>query len=195
MQDGSANQGRAGEGDLVDVHMGGNGSTSRLAEAGDDVDDTSWDTGLLAKSGGKQTRQRCLLGGLQDDRITGGQSRPDLPCPHEQREVPRDDLTADTHCLVSRVVEGLWVRVDGLAMDLVCPSAIVSQAPRGQLNVNLCHRERLAIVQRLDGGKGIRVFVEEVAEFRQHLTPDGGKSLSPDAIEGFASGLDGNVDI
>lgn len=105
MKDGSADDGGASEGNLVNVHVGGNGSTSGLAETGDDVDNTSWDAGLLAKSGSIQTREWCLLGGLQDDSVTSGKSRSDLPCPHEQWEVPWDDLTTDTDGLVSCVVE------------------------------------------------------------------------------------------
>lgn len=128
LEDVSAGNGGAGKGNLVDVHVAGDGSTSGLAEAGKDVDNTGRETGLLDKGGSIQTRQRGLFGGLQDDSVTGGQGRSDLPGPHKEREVPGNDLTANANRLMSGVVEGLWVCVDGLAVDLVCPSTIVSQA-------------------------------------------------------------------
>ncbi len=195
LEDGSANDGRASEGDLVDVHVRGNGCTSSLTKSRDDVDDTSGDTSLLAEGGGKQTGQRRLLSSLQDDSVASGQSRSDLPCPHKQREVPRNNLTANTNWLVSCVVEGLWVGVDGLSVDLVCPSTIISEAAGGQLDVDLGHRKSLAVIERLDGSEGVGVFVEEVTELGQHLTSGRGERLAPDAIEGFPGGLDGDVDI
>ena len=105
LEDGSARHSGAGEGHLINVHVGSNCSTTSLAEAGEDVDNTGWEACLLDERAGIQTRQRGLLGRLQENGVTGGNGRADFPCPHQQWEVPRDDLTANADGLVSCVVE------------------------------------------------------------------------------------------
>ena len=95
LEDCAADDGGAGEGDLVDVHVGGEGGTSDLTETGDDVDDTRREAGFLDECGSDETTKRGLLGGLQDDCVTASNGRANLPCPHEQGEVPGNDLGAD----------------------------------------------------------------------------------------------------
>lgn len=97
LHDSASNQGRASEGDLVDVHVGGQGSTGGLAETGDDVENTRGEASLLDEVGEHKSRQRCLLSRLHDDCVTRAQSRANLPGEHEQREVPGDDLGANTN--------------------------------------------------------------------------------------------------
>lgn len=97
LHDGSADDSGASEGDLVNVHVGGEGGTSGLAVAGDEVEDTSRETSLLDELGENKGGERSLLSSLHDNGVTGGQGRADLPCQHEKREVPGDDLTADTN--------------------------------------------------------------------------------------------------
>lgn len=97
LHDGATDNGGASEGDLVDVHVCGDGGTGDLAEAGDDVDDTRGEASLLDELGGVQGRERSLLSGLDDDDVASSNSRTNLPCPHEQREIPWDDLTANTN--------------------------------------------------------------------------------------------------
>lgn len=92
----TANDGATGKGYLVDVHVGGDGGTGDLAETGDDVDDTWREAGFLDQVSHVESGQRGLLGGLENNTIPAGHGRADLPCPHEEGEVPRDDLTADT---------------------------------------------------------------------------------------------------
>lgn len=91
----AANDGGTSEGDLVDVHVGRKSSTSDLTETGNDVDDTRRETGLLDELGGNKTTKRGLLSSLQDNGVTASNGRTDLPCPHEKREVPGNDLTAN----------------------------------------------------------------------------------------------------
>ena len=49
LHDLATDDGGTGEGDLVDVHVRGNGCTSNLTETGDDVDDTVGETSLLGE--------------------------------------------------------------------------------------------------------------------------------------------------
>ena len=78
-----ANNGRAGEGDLVDVHVGGDGSASGLAEAAENVDHTWRETGFLDEFGGVESAEWSLLSRLQDDGVATGDGGANLPGPHE----------------------------------------------------------------------------------------------------------------
>lgn len=97
LHDGSADDSGSSEGDLVNVHVGGQGSTSGLAVAGDEVEDTGRETSLLDELSENKGGEGSLLSSLHDNGVTGGQGRADLPCQHEKGEVPGDDLTADTN--------------------------------------------------------------------------------------------------
>lgn len=93
----AADNGGTSEGNLVNIHMRGYGSTGNLSETRDYVDDSWWEASLLHQICGNESRERCLLSSLENNRVTGGNSRSNLPCPHEQWEVPGDDLTANTN--------------------------------------------------------------------------------------------------
>lgn len=95
LEDLATDNGRASEGDLVDVHVRGDGRTGDLTKTGEDVDDTWREAGLLDELGSDQATERSLLGGLQDDGVTAGNRGADLPCPHEQREVPAGTMSDD----------------------------------------------------------------------------------------------------
>ena len=93
--------------------MQGECRARRLTVTREDVDDSGWEASLLDEFGGHECRERSLLGGLDDDSVSCSDGRScvksissvicaivvmltNLPCPHEQREVPWNDLTTDT---------------------------------------------------------------------------------------------------
>jgi hypothetical protein len=94
LEDCAANDGGTGESDLVDVHVRGEGGTGDLTETGDDVDDTRGEASFLDECGSNESTKRSLFGTLQDDCVTAGNGRADLPCPHEKGEVPGNNLGA-----------------------------------------------------------------------------------------------------
>ena len=96
LHDGAANESRSGESNLVNVHVGRDGSTGNLAETGEKVEDTRRETGLLDQVGENKSRERGLLSSLHDNGVASSQSRSDLPSKHEEGEVPGDDLTNNT---------------------------------------------------------------------------------------------------
>jgi hypothetical protein len=61
LEDLSADEGGAGEGDFVDVHVGGDSRAGNFAEAGDDVDDTWRNAGLFGEFGGVEAGERGLF--------------------------------------------------------------------------------------------------------------------------------------
>ena len=122
LQDDLADLGRTGEGDLVDVGMLGDRAAGARSHAGDDVDDAFGNAGFSDQFAQAQGRQRSLLGGLQDDRVAAGQRGSELPCGHQEREIPRNNLAADADRLAQRVVEERGIGWVGLAVNLGAPS-------------------------------------------------------------------------
>jgi len=100
-----------------------------------------------------------------------------------------------THWLLPDVVEGVGVGVDNLALDLVCPTTVVSEAASAESNVSLGHGEGLAVVQALYSGQCVEVLLEEIGELGQELASILWGLLPPWALEGFAGSGHCNVDI
>lgn len=169
--------------------------TSDLAETRDDVDHSRWEAGLLDELGGDETTEWGLLSSLQNHDVTRSNSGSNLPCPHEQGEVPWDDLGAHANGLLLDVVEGVWGGIHDLALDLVGPAAIVSQATRAHADVHLGHGLSLAVVESLHRGEQLEVLLKEIGELDQQLATVLGRLLSPWALECLACGGDGDVDI
>src|SRR5579864_5784077 len=90
------------------------------AVSGDDVDDTGGETGFLAEFGEKQRGQGSKLGWLQDHSVPGRQRRRDLPCEHEQRKIPRDDLAYHSASFVIRK----------FLLEQLSPARVIVEMPR-----------------------------------------------------------------
>lgn len=175
--------------------MRGNSRTSDLTETRDDVDDTWWETSLLNESGGNETTKRSLLGSLDDHSAASSDGWANLPCPHQQWEVPWDDLSANTDWLLLDVVEGIWGGIDDLALNLVGPAAVVSQAACAHADVDLGHGDGLAVVESLYGCEEVEVLLEEGGELVQEFAAVLWGLLSPWALKCLAGGCDCDVDI
>ena len=166
-----ADLGGAGEGNLVDVMVRGQGGAGGLAEAGHHVHHAVGHAGLGDELGQPQRGQRGLLGGLEHHAVAGGQRRAELPRGHQQREVPRDDLPDHAERLAQRVGVEVGARhvghrdVDRVALDLGGPAGHVVEQVGGQRHVSrLRHGERLAVVQRLELGELVGVLEDQVAD-------------------------------
>lgn len=195
LEDGTADHGGTGEGNLVNVHVAGDGGTGNTAETRDDVDHTSREAGLLDELTHVQTGERGLLGSLHDNSVTGSHGGGNLPRPHEEREVPGDDLTADTNGLVACVGKGIGVGVNGLAVDLVGPSGVVADAANGVTHVNLGYVESLAVVSGLQSSQVVNVPLHQVGQLGQQAAALGGDHLAPGALESLTGRGDSSVNI
>jgi hypothetical protein len=102
---------------------------------------------------------------------------------------------ARTYRLLTRVGKGVRVGVDGLSLDLVRPSSVVTETARRETDVALGQHDRLAIVERLDSSKGLKVLLNQVCQLVEILPALLRSDLAPLALEGLASGSDGNVNI
>ena len=74
-----ADFGRAGEGYLVDMRMGGQRGAGRFAVTGNDVHDAIGNTGFLNEFAQAKSRKRSLFGRLQHHGASRRQSRAQLP--------------------------------------------------------------------------------------------------------------------
>ena len=160
-----ADFGAAGERDLVDVHVRGDGSTGGRAVTGDDVDDAIRESGVHGKLSNSKRRQRRLFRRFEHDGATGSQRRAPLPGLHQRGEVPRDDLAHDADRLMTGIgVEGPVDRKD-LAMNLVRPAGIIAVDGCGKRDVGRKRiSKRLAIVQRLQGGQLFSVGFDQLRQ-------------------------------
>lgn len=204
LHDLSADNGGAGEGNLVNVHVGGDGSTSNLAETRDQVEDTGRETSLLDVLSEDEGRERSLLGSLHDDGVTSGQGRANLPGNHHQGEVPGDDLAANTNLqvetrvsttsqsrrpssrgfeetyrLVAGVVEHVGVHVDGLANNLVGPAGIVPDAANDGGDITTSKGDGLSVVERLNSSEELSVLLGNIGQLVEELGSVGGGGVLP----------------
>ena len=137
---------------------------ARLAGAGDDVDDAGGQVDLLADVGEGQRRERRGLGRLEHDGVAARQRRRDLPRQHQQREVPRDDLTAHADRLRVGAVAGVG--------QLVGPAGVVEEVGRHEGQVDVAGLlDRLAVVDRLQHGQLARALLDGAGDAVQVLGP------------------------
>ena len=154
--DGLAHPGAAGEGNLVDTLVPDQ-RRAGMPIAGNDIDDTLGQARLLTDFRQVERRQRRCLGRLEHHRIATCKSRCQLPCRHQQREVPGDHLTdhADRAGLRSRKSQ----------LELVRPAAVIEKMRGGQRDVDVARlADRFATVERLQAGKLTRALQKDPSE-------------------------------
>ena len=175
-----ADLGGASESDLINIWVTDNGLTSCWTETGENVDDTSGETGLGDQLGNVESRERRLLSNLHHDRVASCQGWAEFPSLHEKREIPWNDLTTNTNWLVASIgkeVAGDW---DRLSVVLVSKRGIVSVNINGVWQVNIVgDGVRLAVVQRLQSSQLSAITFHQVGKLVQELASAGSAHTSP----------------
>ncbi len=121
---------------------------SRRAVAGYDVEHTGRQARLSRNLREAERGQWREFGGLQDHRVSGGEGGRDFPRHHQEREIPRDDLSDDT----DRHVAGEF----GVAE--LRPAGVVIEVAGDEGNVEIAGlADRLPVVQALEHGQQPRV--------------------------------------
>ena len=121
-----ADFGRAGEGDHVDAGMRGQRRAGFLAEARDDIDRARAECPASSRDRREQDRRHAgFLGGLQHDRVAGGERRRERAAEHLRRIVPRQDMRG--HAIGLARDQGLEAAHEGhdLAVQLVGGAAVI----------------------------------------------------------------------
>lgn len=92
-------------------------------------------------------------------------------------------------------MEHAGLNVDGLALDLVGPASVVSDAADDGADITTGVGDGLSVVEGLDGGEEVEVLLGKVGKLQQQDASLVGGGGLPDAVEGLAGGLDGEVDV
>src|SRR5262249_3124023 len=116
------------ESHLINIHVSGDWPAGGRTITGKNIDDASREAGFKNQFAHTQSSKRSLLRRLQYDRVTCRKGRGQLPCLHQQREIPGNDLTDYAHWLQTCVAEIRPVDGNGPALDFVCPSCVVAIA-------------------------------------------------------------------
>lgn len=96
-----------------------------------DIHHTGWKSRFDNQRPEDENTQRRLLSSFDNDCITAGESRTQLPRRHGQGIVPWDDLAYHTNGLTERIRELGVRRTDRLAERLVSPAAVVADCANG----------------------------------------------------------------
>ncbi len=144
----------AGKGNLVDARVGDERPAGGRTVASDDVDDPGGQVELLQQLGEHQRGHRGLLGRFEHRRASRRKRRRQLPGGHQDRVVPRNDLSDDTHRLADHHRQRIVGHFERLAVNLGREPAVILEAVRRIEDVELCFDDRFAHVARVRFGKG-----------------------------------------
>lgn len=113
------------------------------------------------------------------------------------REVPGNDLTNDTQWFVAGVNELAIIGFDSLALNLVCPARIVSNAVNGTLEVSVLRPiERLAVIESFDSCELVLMLLHKIRKLVHELGTLGAGTLkTPASFESVLRSGDSTVDI
>ena len=165
---------------------------------GKEIDDTFGKAGFKNEFAHTKRGKWSLLRGLQDDGAAGGESGTEFPRLHQQRKIPRNDLTDDANRLVFCVAEIAALHGNGFALDLVGPSGVVAITGDGERQISGARNGiGLAVIERFELGKFVGVLFDQFSEFVKKIAAlRGSDFFAPRTIvECGASGGDGFVDI
>lgn len=85
--------------------------------------------------------------------------------------------------------------INRLALDLVCPAAIIPYAADNGTDVAAGHADGLSIVERLDRGEQVTVLLGDLGELEQVDASLLWGGVVPCSLEGLPGGGYGNIDI
>ena len=196
LDDDLADGGAAGESDFVDVGMLDERSAAGLAETGDDVDDARRQAAVGEMFREFKGGERSLLGRLEDAGTTGGQRWRQFPRGHQQRIIPRDDLSGNADRFFEREAHGVVGDRIHIANDLGGKTTIIFEASGDVVEVVLGFDDRLAGVAALEFGECGQVltdFVGETEEDAAAFLRGCGRPWT--FFEGGLGGGDGTVDV
>ena len=164
------------------------------AEAVDHVDDAGRQQ-VRDQLDEHHDRGRGLLGGLDHDGVARGQRGRQLPHPHQQREVPRDDLADHAERLVEVVGDGVLVHLGQAALLRADRAGEVPEVVDGQRDVRVEGLpDGLAVVPRLRDRQHLEVLLHAVRDAVQHERPLGRRGGAP-GRGGLPGGVEGGVDV
>ena len=196
LHDSTADAGRSGEGDLVDVGVIDEGLAHDPPGACDDIQHARRQSRLERKFADAQRRQRRQLGRLHDNGAAARQGRRELPHPDHQREIPGHDGRHHADRLAHRVGQRVVARGHDLAADLVGPAGVIGQRVYRRREILAKHgRDRLAGVKAFQPSDFVRVLFQKVRPSEQNMTALCGTHRAPRTFEGTARGSHRTINV
>jgi len=185
--------GGAGEGDLVDAGARGQRVTGFATVAVDDVEHARRQQ-VGDEFDEDQQRDRGRFGRLEHHRVAGAQRRCELPCRHQDREVPRDDLADDAQRLVEVVGDGGLVDLGDRAFLGAQGAGEVAEMVGRERDVSVQRlADRLAVVDGLGVGEHLEVGFDAVGDLQQDIGALGRRGPGPlvgSGVRGVECGFD-----
>ncbi len=171
-------------------------STGGLSKASDDVDHAGRKADLGKPFRSLESRERSLLGGLENAGATGGERGSELPCAHQEGIVPRDDLSGDADGLFQRERHGVVGNGIYVAENFGGEPAVVFEAGGGVVDIEFGLDDRLAGVAGFELGQHRQVLTNLVGETEKNAATFLGRSGGPCAVfKGGFRGGDGAVHV
>ncbi len=167
LHDVRAHRCRAGEGNLRDALAACQGLAGFTAIALNHVEHTGWQqvTDHFHQHGDAQRR---LLGRLEHHAVTRGQRWGELPGGHQDREVPRNDLSDHAQRFVEMVGGGVFVDLGGGAFLGADATGEVAEVVGGEGNVRVKgFAHGLAVVPGFGDGEHLEVLLDAVGDLQQ----------------------------
>ncbi len=142
-------------------------SAAAFSKAGDDVDHARGQAAVGEILGQFENSERSLLGRLENARAARGDGGGQFPCGHEERIVPRNDLSGDADRLFERKghrIVGNWIHVtDNFGGE----AAVIFEAGGGVVDVELGLDDGLAGVAAFEFGERGKIAADFFRETEQ----------------------------
>ena len=167
---------RSGKGDFVHVRIDDHLAHGTIA--GNDIHDALGQARLTADVGKQQRSERRIFSRFQDHRVAHRQRGRDLPCQHQEREVPRDDLTADAKRLPTRHFLIHQLRV----------ACVMVEMTLHQRNIDVAAlADRLAVVECFEHRKEAAVLLQKARNGIEICRPARATHRGPITLRGAGS--------
>ena len=133
--------------------------------------------------------------GFKHHAVPGGQRRRQLPCRHEQREVPRDDLPDHAQRLVEMIGDGVVVDFAQAAfLGAHAAGEVAKMIDRQRQIGGPGLADRLAVVDRFDRRQGFELLLHPVGDLVEHARAISRRGAAP-AILGGVGGIERELDV
>lgn len=175
----AAGAGRAGERDLGNALAGGQWHTGFTAKAVDDVQHAGGQQ-VGNQLGQDEDGNRCALCGFEYHAVARAQCGGQLPCGHQDGEVPRNDLAHHAQRFLDVVRHRVLVDVRQGAFLRAHTARKVAEVIDGERDVGVQRlADRLAVVHGFGVGQQFQVLLNAVGDFQQDVAACGGVGLAP----------------
>ena len=135
-----------------------------------------------------ESGERRGFGGFEDHGISAGEGGGNFPRQHQQREIPRDDLSRHPERPRGAAGEGI--------SQLVRPAGIIEKMGGDQWEVDVpALADRLASIHRFQHRQFAGFFLDQAGDAEEIFTAIRSRGFGPDLFIGAAGGSDGAVHV